>query len=52
MDDMNQVDDEREQVSDITPTECDPVELGAVSEETQGGWVGIALDSFGSRYHA
>jgi hypothetical protein len=50
--DMNSVNDEVEQVSEIAPSACDPVELGAASEETRGGWVGLDLDGVGGFHFA
>jgi hypothetical protein len=44
MGDMNPVSDEIAQVSDIASSECDPVELGAASKETQGGFIGNFFD--------
>ena len=52
MDAMNTVNDEVEQVSDIARSACDPVELGAASEETQGAWVGVESDFFGGLHFA
>ena len=44
MDDLNRVHEEIEQVSGVATTECDPVDFGLASQETQGSFLGQFFD--------